>query len=420
MRNYFMTMTLLLAIAALGFDTAQAQTSSSDYPTAGLRFTNLLTQARPSRQAAFSLIPSSHSRNPGASAYTITPLATGPNLQVLGSGTIGRLTKWTGLTSSNSSIGDSTIFEDKDGNVGIGTDTPTSRLTVGGTIQLLSGGVKFADGTLETSAFSLNGLMGSVTLVAGTNITITPSGKTLTIAAPNALTAVSHDATLAGSGTNALPLGIANGGVGTSQLASSAVTSAKLANAAVLTDRLANAAVTNDKIASAAVTADKIASGQTVKGLNGLSDQVTLAAGANISITSNGNTLTIASATTDPAVTAFQKQLTIDLPDSGVNTVEFDISVPANKRLIIECVTMEVYADTDSKITFYITTHIGNGEDVRHYFTPTRVNDNGFAFSQQVRVYADETMTALFTRLLPGSRPAIGRISISGHLVDLP
>ena len=48
-------------------------------------------------------------------------------------------------------------------------------------------------------------------------------------------------------------------------------------------------------LADSAVTAPKIASGQVVKSLNTLKDDVTLAAGSNITITPAGNTLTIAS-----------------------------------------------------------------------------------------------------------------------------
>jgi hypothetical protein len=201
---------------------------------------------------------------------TVTPAGAS---SVIGSGTPGRISKWSGVSGSNTYVlGDSNIFEDKFGKVGIGTTTPTSLLTVQGMIETTMGGYKFPDGTLQTTAFdpnqvvrSLNGLRGDLFLVGGSNIVITPSGgNTLTIAAPNVLTSVFHNATLTGNGTVASPLGIADGGVGTTQLANNAV------------------------------TAPKIASGQVVKSLNSLTDNVTLAAGSNITITPSGNTLTLA------------------------------------------------------------------------------------------------------------------------------
>ena len=41
---------------------------------------------------------------------------------------------------------------DTKGNVGIGTPSPEEKLTVAGTIESTSGGVKFPDGTVQTSA----------------------------------------------------------------------------------------------------------------------------------------------------------------------------------------------------------------------------------------------------------------------------
>jgi Chaperone of endosialidase len=119
-----------------------------------------------------------------------------------------------------------------DTKVGIGTTAPTSRLTVAGLIETTTGGVKFPDGTIQ------------ITAAAGGSVT-------------------SDGATLNGNGTAASPLAIKSGGVNTTQLADSAVTSAK------------------------------ISSGQVVKSLNGLTDNVTLAAGSNVTITPSGNTLTI-------------------------------------------------------------------------------------------------------------------------------
>jgi hypothetical protein len=109
------------------------------------------------------------------SSIPVTPMAAS---QVSGSGTVGRLSKWTGLTTSSSVLGNSTIFEDKFGMVGIGTDTPTSRLTVAGMIHALSGGYKFPDGTVQTTS---------------------ASGSLFTVV---------HDATLSGNGTAVSPLTI--------------------------------------------------------------------------------------------------------------------------------------------------------------------------------------------------------------------
>ncbi|HWN99858.1 MAG TPA: hypothetical protein VNS63_11370, partial [Blastocatellia bacterium] len=129
------------------------------------------------------------------------------------------------------------------GNVGIGITNAGSKLTVAGMIETTLGGLKFPDGTLQTTA------------------------------ATSGLASIFHDATLAGNGTSGSPLGVAPSGVGTNQLADNAATAAK------------------------------IAAGQVVKSLNGLKDDVTLAAGSNITITPSGNTLTIATNTAAGAVT---------------------------------------------------------------------------------------------------------------------
>ena len=180
--------TILLTMALwLSASIAQAQTRSSKnqasrraaVTASAFRSFDLLAQARPARRAGFALMPSIRYGSSSGSAVGISPMAAGPNLPVLGSGTVGRLTKWTGITSSNSFIGDSTIFESKLGLVGIGTDTPTSRLTVAGLIESTIGGFKFPDGTVQTTS------------------------------AGGALFGVVHDATLVGNGTTGSPLGVA-------------------------------------------------------------------------------------------------------------------------------------------------------------------------------------------------------------------
>jgi hypothetical protein len=218
MRRLLLKAILLLLAVTLGLDTAQGQAINPDggrSPDSELQLSRLIAQSRHARQSGFSLMPSY--RNLRERAFFITPMSVVNNQTVFGSGTVGMLTRWTGFTNGQSLIGNSTIFEDQRGRVGVGTETPTSRLTVAGLIETINpgGGIKYPDGTVQTTAGiapsqvvrSVNGLMGDLSLVPGSNITITPSGNTLTIASTaSGLGAVAHDATLAGLGTTSSPL----------------------------------------------------------------------------------------------------------------------------------------------------------------------------------------------------------------------
>ena len=154
-----------------------------------------------------------------------------------------------------------------------GIATTNARITAtvtGGSGSVLLAGAQVANESQDSSGFemtfrddllgggggggtagvtSLNGLTGALTLKPGSGISITPSGSQISIAytggGGSGLTAVTHDASLAGEGTGSSPLSIANG--------------------------------------------------QVVRSVNGLRDNLTLAAGSNVTITPSGSTLTIAS-----------------------------------------------------------------------------------------------------------------------------
>lgn len=114
------TATLAVVVAMLASAQAQAPASKLTNDSFSNRSEFRLDLFRfPARRQGLSLRPAGFALMPEASASVnasaMTPMAAGPNLQVLGGGTLGRLTKWTGCTSSNSFIGDSTIFESKSG-----------------------------------------------------------------------------------------------------------------------------------------------------------------------------------------------------------------------------------------------------------------------------------------------------------------
>jgi hypothetical protein len=128
---------------------------------------------------------------------------------------------------------------------------------------------KIATGQVVTS---LNNLKNDVTLNAGSNVTITPLGNSITIAASGG----------GGSGIQQLQntdnaLSIAN------------------PNGPATTVNVTDRGITTSLLADGSVTNVKIAPGQTVKSVNTLKDDITLAAGSNVTITPSGNTLTIAS-----------------------------------------------------------------------------------------------------------------------------
>jgi trimeric autotransporter adhesin len=142
-----------------------------------------------------------------------------------------------------------------------------------------------------------NGAIGAEETVNGGDLTVSSGaeaslagarigkGGTIVNAPTNPLYQVTHDGTLSGDGTDVSPLGIADGGV----------------------------------------RARKIAAGQVVKNLNGLTDEVSLTAGTNISITSSGNNLNIAAPNLLGSVTH-----DTTLAGSGTSDEPLSVSIPLN------------------------------------------------------------------------------------------
>jgi trimeric autotransporter adhesin len=116
-----------------------------------------------------------HLLRAGLATVALAASLTSVNAQtpISGSGTSGRIAKWTGPNTQGNSV-----MTESGSKIGIGTATPTDKLTVAGTVRSTTGGFKFPDGTVQTTA------------------------------AAGGLPAVSTDGTLTGDGTSAAPLGL--------------------------------------------------------------------------------------------------------------------------------------------------------------------------------------------------------------------
>ena len=173
--------TTILIVLAMTTAHAQAQSAQSANPGGG----NASAEVNLFRPKATRGTPRAGIRLMPPDAYSVVApsslnlAATNP---VGGSGTPGRIARWSGVFGTNTyTLGDSAITEDKFGKIGIGTTNPTSPLTVVGLIESMNpaGGIKFPDGTIQTTS------------------------------ATGALFSIPHDATLMGNGTAGSPLGVA-------------------------------------------------------------------------------------------------------------------------------------------------------------------------------------------------------------------
>lgn len=166
----------------------------------------------------------------------------------------------------------------------------------------------------------------------------------------------------------------------------------------------------------ATVTAANIEPGNVVKGLNGLTDNVTLAAGNGVTITPTGNTLTIAAQAADPDSNAFQAVGGLNLL-GDVTEDETTIFVPSGKRFVIEYVSVDVLANGAS--TFMTAQFITTVNGVTAvYDIPLEFDGEDARLSLPLKVYADGNVKLKVGRLSGGQ--TLVRVNFSGHLADLP
>lgn len=137
--------------------------------------------------------------------------------------------------------------------------------------------------------------------ISGTVLSLSKGGGTVTLPSSGGgdnwgTQAVVTDATLAGNGTTATPLKIADNGITSAKILDGAIVTADLADQTVSTAKLGNLAVSADKIQAGAVITDKLGnlSVSAEKILNGAITTDKLAGGAVTTDKLAGNAVTVA------------------------------------------------------------------------------------------------------------------------------
>jgi hypothetical protein len=172
-------------------------------------------------------------------------------------------------------------------------------------------------------------------------------------------------------------------------------------------------------------------------GISGTPD-VNLASGASVGINPSGNTVQVGNTASapvlvrdvdSPARQPFQDFNSIDLVAPFGNTERVLFTVPTDKRLVIEFISLLALMPADQKSTVTLRTFINDGHPSTSFgksflvltaqgtFNATDI----YTASQPVRIYADPGTEVFFlVSRTSGTGSAQYQVCISGYFVDVP
>jgi len=159
---------------------------------------------------------------------------------------------------------------------------------------------------------TLNTLSGDITLAGGTNVTITPSGNTLTVASPATLTGVTAGTGIAVSGGAPSPTVL---------------------------------------IPPSGILADRIASGQVAKSVNNIKDGITISGTGGTTVSTVGSTITVASPPMSGlALNAYSARTFGSVVTNNWGCLDFDTSSYSQIRLDLPLPTGAVITGVNVRI----------------------------------------------------------------------
>ena len=117
-------------------------------------------------------------------------------------------------------------------------------------------------------------------------------------------------------------------------------------------------------------------------------------------------------------------QITVSTSDWTSNAVNLIVDIPSGNRMVIEHVSASAFMHPQVELSSLALFTIVNSRSATHVFTlpetaPGFTGSNTYSGGQSVRLYADQSLLARFTKVSVGGSLELGTasITISGYLI---